>query len=224
MTTKIGIDDAGRGPVIGPMILAGVLTESEEQEIELKELEVKDSKLLLPAKRKRISDKVKEKFKYFIVRTEPKEIDECTNLNTLEALKAGMIINKLLQETKTKEKINVKVDCPSVNIKAWTETLLGFIEEKSRISVSCEHKADFNHPIVSAASIIAKEEREDEVKRLKLEYRVDFGSGYPADPSTVEFLEKNVKDPKYKNMIRFSWSTVKKLLDENTGKQKKLEF
>lgn len=224
MTFKIGIDDAGRGPAIGPMILAGVLTEGEEQEIELKKLEVKDSKLLLPAKRKRISDIVKQKFKHFIVKSIPKEIDDSTNLNTLEAIKAGMIINKLLKETKTKEKVEIIVDCPSVNTKAWTETLFNFIEEKDRVSLSCEHKADFNHPIVSAASIIAKEEREDEVKKIKAEYKIDFGSGYPSDPTTVAFLEKNVKDPQFKDIIRFSWGTIRRMLEEKSGKQKKLDF
>jgi len=222
MTFKIGIDDAGRGPAIGPMILAGVLTESEEQEKTLKELEVKDSKLLLPAKRKKISDNVKQKFKHFIVKTTPKEIDDCTNLNTLEAIKAGIIINYLLKETKTKEKIEITVDCPSVNIPAWTKTLLGFIEEKDRVSLSCEHKADFNHPIVSAASIIAKEAREDEVKKIKSDYKIDFGSGYPSDPTTIKFLEQNVKNPEYKDIIRFSWGTIRRMLEEKSGKQKKL--
>jgi ribonuclease HII len=90
MKYLIGIDDAGRGPAIGPMILAGVIINEEEQE-KLKKLEVKDSKLLTPKKRKNIGEEIKKKFRFHFEKTSPKEIDESENLNTLEAIKAVMI-------------------------------------------------------------------------------------------------------------------------------------
>ena len=220
MVIKIGIDDAGRGPVLGPMILAGVLIEKDEQETQLKELGVKDSKMIFPSKRKKIAKQITENFKHFIVKTTPKEIDDSENLNTLEAIKSAMIINKLTENIK--EKVRVVVDCPSVNKAAWTETLIGFLRSPGNIELSCEHKADVNHPIVSAASIIAKEMREYEMKRLRKEKTIDFGSGYPADPKTKEFIQSNFSNPKYKDLIRFSWSTVQKLVKESDIKQKKL--
>lgn len=216
MTEKpllLGIDDAGRGPVLCSMILAGVLTTPEKQD-ELKQLGVKDSKLLLSNKRKKLSDYIKKNYKHFIVKSTPKEIDDCENLNTLEALKSAMIINKLTENLN--QPVKIIIDCPSVNTEAWTKTVLNYIKNKKNIQLSCEHKADINHPIVSAASIIAKEKREDELIKLKSELNINFGSGYPSDPKTKEFIRNNHNNPKYKDIIRFSWNTVKKLKKEKS--------
>ena len=221
----LGIDDAGRGPVIGPMVLAGVLIQNTEQDQTLNNLGVKDSKLLLPNKRKLLSEQVMQNFKHNILQSTPKEIDNHKNLNWLEAEKAARIINNLLKQTPPNQKAKIIIDCPSVNCQAWQDYLIQHIkpEIQSKISkISSEHKADLNHPIVSAASIIAKETREDELKILKKQLSKDFGSGYPADPTTKEFLEKNHSNPKFKDIIRFSWSTVKKLQKQSDEKQKRL--
>ena len=217
MTLIIGIDDAGRGPVIGPLILAGVILEEKEHP-KLIELKVKDSKLLSPRTRKAISEKIYDNFETHTEITQPKEIDESPNLNDLEAIKTAMIINKL-SKNKT-GKIKAIIDCPSVNLNAWKGFLSKLIENKE-IELIVEHKADLNHPVVSAASIIAKEKREDEVKKIKEKIKMDFGSGYPADPKTKEFIEKNFDNPLYKEIIRFSWSTWKKL--NNSTNQKSLK-
>jgi len=220
MALVLGIDDAGRGPVIGPMILAGVITEKQEQ-TKLKELGIKDSKLLLPAKRKLLSDKIKKDLKHFIIPSSPKEIDDHTNLNWLEAEKSAEIINKLTENLN--EKIEIIIDCPSTNCKAWQDYVVKLIKHPEKISkISAEHKADLNHPVVSAASIIAKEKREDLLKQLKQELETDFGSGYPSDPRTKEFVQNNHSNPKYKDIIRFSWNTIKKLQKQSDPKQKKL--
>ncbi|MBC8435076.1 ribonuclease HII [archaeon] len=211
----IGIDDAGRGPVLGPMILAGILIEESEEPI-LKELGAKDSKLLLPPKRKILGDKFKKDYSYHIESSTPAEIDESSNLNDLEAIKAAKIINKLAKETD--EKIQVIIDCPSVNLETWGDFVKKLVEDKERITVKVEHKADFNHPVVSAASIIAKERREEEMENLRAELGLDFGSGYPADPKTKEFIKKNYNNAEYSNIIRHSWATVKKLKKEKNQK------
>jgi ribonuclease HII len=215
MTKIIGIDDAGRGPVLGPMILAGVLADESDNEF-LKNIGAKDSKLLTPKKRKEIKEGIISKFSYHIELTSPQEIDESENLNYTEAIKAAMIINKLTEDLK--EKVKVIVDCPSTNIKSWTADVQKLIKKPELVSLSCEHKADFNHPIVSAASIVAKEKREDEMKRLRKETEIDFGSGYPGDPKTKEFITKNFDNPKHKTLIRFSWETVKKLIRDSGQK------
>jgi ribonuclease HII len=215
MTKIIGIDDAGRGPVLGPMILAGVLIDEKDNEA-LRELGAKDSKLLTPKRRKEIKEKIISKYTYHTELTEPAEIDASDNLNYTEAIKTAMIINKLTENLK--EKVNVIVDCPSVNIKSWTADVQKLIKRPEVVSLSCEHKADFNHPSVSAASIVAKERREDEVKRLRKETGIDFGSGYPGDPKTKEFIKENYNNPKYRTLIRFSWETVKKLVRDANQK------
>ncbi len=212
----IGLDDAGRGPVIGPMVLAGVLIK-EDQEQKIIELGAKDSKLLTPKKRKLIADRLKKDYQYYAEITSPKEIDDCVNLNTLEAEKAAMIINKLSQTIS--EDILAIVDCPSVNTREWGNLLQSLIIKKDQIKVKAEHKADFNYPVVSAASIIAKETREDEVEKIT-KLIGNFGSGYPSDPNTKEFLEKNLDNEKVQEHIRHSWATVKTL--KSKGNQKKL--
>jgi ribonuclease HII len=216
MPLLLGIDDAGRGPVLGPMVLAGVLIETNEEQI-VKDWGAKDSKLLTPKQRGEIKEKIKAQFKHHIEISTPKEIDDHKNLNTLEAEKAAKIINKLTKNIN--EKIKVVIDCPSVNTQSWTTDVQKLLDNPKNIQLSCEHKADLHHPIVSAASIIAKEKREDEIYKLKLQLKTDFGSGYPADPKTKDFITKNFNNEKYKHIIRFSWNTVKKLIK---GNQKKL--
>ena len=215
----LGIDDAGRGPVLGPMTLAGVII-NEFEESKIKALNAKDSKLLSPVQRKKIAESLKPAFTHHIVTSSPKQIDNSSNLNYLEAEKTAQIINHLTKDLN--EKVKVIVDCPSVNIQAWSNDVQQLLKNPNRIILSCEHKADANHPIVGAASILAKESREEEIYKLKQEYKIDFGSGYPADPKTKKFIQKNFDNKKYEKIIRFSWNTVKKLFKIKNSSQKKL--
>lgn len=229
MTLILGIDDAGRGPLIGPMILAGVLL-TKEQEIKVKKEGVADSKLLVHSTRVKLSRIIKENsLKQHIVQSSPTEIDESilsgTNLNTLEAKKTAHIINEINQGKFTKEKIKVIVDCPSVNILAWQTTLEKFINHKDNLEIHCEHKADFNHPSVSAASILAKVTREEEVAKIKKEYLKygDTGSGYPSDPSTKEFLKQHGKELENSGIFRKTWATWKTMFPEKENSQSTLK-
>lgn len=219
MVLLLGIDDAGRGPVLGPMVLAGVLVESKDEK-DIVNLGAKDSKLLTPTRRRQIRQQIIKKYKYHLEISTPKEIDDSTNLNYLEAIKTAKIINKLTKGLN--KNVRVVVDCPSVNIQAWSNDVQQLLEGSKNIQLICEHKADLNHPVVSAASIVAKEKREDEIYGLKSKLKVDFGSGYPADPKTKEFIRDNFEDEKYRDIIRFSWKTVKKLVKEKEDGQRKL--
>ena len=214
----LGIDDAGRGPVLGPMILAGILIEESEEQL-IKNLGAKDSKLLTPKRRNEIKNQI-TKFPHHIEIATPQDIDNSSNLNYLEAIHTANIINTLTKNLN--EKVKVIVDCPSTNIESWSNDVQKLLDKPEEIILSCEHKADYNHPIVSGASIIAKEKREEEMLRLRTELAKDFGSGYPADPKTKEFIRESFQDEKYKHIIRFSWNTVKKLVKEKEAKQKKL--
>ncbi len=221
MALIIGIDDAGRGPVIGPMILAGILIH-EKHHPYLLDLGVNDSKLLMPEKRESIAIELIKKFPFHVELTHPNEIDSRTfagtNLNWIEAIKAANIINNLSKDLE--EKIKVIVDCPSPNIRAWHNYLLKHIKNPSIIQLSCEHKADINHPSVSAASIIAKHHRELEMKKLRKLHKIDCGSGYCHDPKTQEFLKGNISHLKDAGIIRKSWETWTKAVAEK--EQKKL--
>ena len=140
----------------------------------------------------------------------PEEIDNCENLNTLEAEKTAEIINSLNKGKYKKEKIKVIIDCPSVNTSAWSKVLAGFIEHPENLEVACEHKADANHVAAGAASILAKVTREEEVEKIKKKYG-NIGSGYPSDPVTKNFLMKNGNELKDSGIFRKSWATWKNL-------------
>jgi len=220
----LGVDDAGRGPIIGPMIIAGVLFDNTCDEV-LKKSGVKDSKQLLPNAREKLAKDIKTlAIAYETVKISPKEIDEAVlsgfNLNNLEANKMAYAINQLTAGLDKNAKITVYVDCPSVNIAAWKSALLSYIERKD-MNFKVEHKCDVNHVECSAASIIAKVTRDEEMKKIRKQYDIECGSGYPADPACVEFLKtKKARELAEKGLIRKSWQTWKNHHQE--AEQKKL--
>ena len=207
----LGIDEAGKGPVIGPMIIAGVMIDEKDLE---KLSEMKDSKLLLHKKRIFLAEIIKKICKYHIIEVSSEVIDEAIlsnelNLNWLEAYKQAEIINELKPD-------KVFVDCPSINCSAFEKYLRNLVKNKN-IEMVVEHKADFKYKIVSAASILAKVKREEEMDKIRNKYG-ETGSGYPADPKTKLFLQKNWN--KHPEIFRKSWSTYKKISEK--PKQKKL--
>ncbi|MBR9702126.1 ribonuclease HII [Candidatus Pacearchaeota archaeon] len=206
----LGIDDAGRGPVIGPMILAGCLLEKRVED-ELIKLGVKDSKQLTHKRREFLAEKIREKVENFeIVIIYPDEIDtenkNGTNLNDLEAFACARIINKMNEGDK---KIKVVVDCPSVSLVKWGDFLRARIDNLSNLDLACEHKADRNHIAVAAASILAKSEREKEMGQIKEKYGDEVGSGYTSDPLTQKFLAKYAGKHKDAGIFRKTWITWK---------------
>ncbi len=206
MTIVCGIDEAGRGPVIGPLVIAGACLDEKEC-YQLERIGVKDSKLLSPEQRERLFFQIKTIVPSFeIIIIQPPEIDAAVlgvqkgmNLNWLEAYKAADILNKLAPDKGI-------VDCPSNNLSAYTSYLRERLTHK-KMELLCEHKADANYVICGAASILAKVTRDKEIENLRKELGIDFGSGYPSDPKTVAFLEKYWN--KYP-VFRKSWSSWQK--------------
>ena len=220
---SLGIDDAGRGPVIGPMILAGVLAD-EKIIRSFRKLGVKDSKLLTAKRREFLAEEIREKAEVFeVAMAFPLEIDSGNNkgvdLNKIEAIKMAEVINKI---NKGFKKIKVIIDCPSVGIQKWKDYLKTKIHNLSNLEIVCEHKADKNYTSVAAASIIAKSVREKEMDKLKAKYGKEIGSGYCTDSVTCKFLEKYAKKHKEEGLFRQSWKPWKKAC-ENI-EQKKLRL
>ena len=216
----LGIDDSGRGPLIGPMFLAGVLIKSGDESA-LKQEGIKDSKQLVHKRRIELSGFIKDTcLAYHVVYSSPEQIDHAIktgiNLNTLEAIKTAEIINYLAKGRK--EKIRVIIDCPSPNTAAWRAVLLLHIKNKN-LEIACEHRADINYPAVSAASILAKCAREEAVNEIRKKYG-NFGSGYVHDQLTTEFLEKYGKELENSGLFRKSWITWQNHL--SAREQKKL--
>ncbi len=201
MTLIAGIDEAGRGPIIGPLVIAGVLID-EKDEQKLKAAGVKDSKLLDKATRERLFDEIKGIAKSFLIIEVPAgEVDDAVfgkgglNLNSLEARKTALILNSLNPAV-------AYVDSPSNNLSAYRQLLASQLENP-KMKVIAEHKADVNYPVVGAASILAKVRRDREIERIKKEIRIDFGSGYLSDPKTAAFLEMHHEG--HGSIFRKSW-------------------
>lgn len=206
-----GIDEAGRGPLIGPMVMAGVMVDEEGIQ-SLKSIGVKDSKLLSNKRRVYLFRKIVAIAKgYKIVVMPPKEIDHALdsddlNLNWLEAHATAKIINGLKPD-------KIIVDCPSNNIADYKHYLMKLLKKK--VDAVVEHKADVKYVECAAASILAKVTRDSEIEKIKKKVG-DFGSGYMADPKTAKFLDENAE--KFPDIFRKTWAPYKKRM--NMKKQK----
>uniref|UniRef100_A0A7C3RCI6 Ribonuclease HII n=1 Tax=Archaeoglobus fulgidus TaxID=2234 RepID=A0A7C3RCI6_ARCFL len=201
---RAGIDEAGKGCVIGPLVVAGVACCEEE----LRELGVKDSKKLSQSRREELAERIREICKTEVLKVAPEKLDEkmCTKT-----------INEILKECYAEIIIRLKpeivyVDSPDVIPERLSEEL----ENITGVKVFAEHKADEKYPLVAAASIIAKVEREREIEKLKKRFG-DFGSGYASDPKTREVLKSWIASGKIPSCVRMRWKTVSNL------KQKTLE-
>lgn len=207
-----GVDDAGRGPIIGPLVIAGVLMD-EDRVHELVSMGVKDSKLLTPRSRSDLAEKIRKiALKITYDELSPAEIDEVVlrarklqKLNFLEAKSMAKVITDL-------EPSAVWVDASDVNPERYARQILDDLPASlKRTVLVSEHKADRNYPIVSAASIMAKVRRDARISKLWEEYG-NFGSGYVTDPSTIEFLKKwRRAHADYPPIVRRSWKTLREI-------------
>lgn len=215
-----GVDEAGRGCVIGPLVIAGVMVKEEQLPL-LIQLGVKDSKLLSPKKREALAAEITcLAEKCLTLKLSPREIDravECKRrlykLNRLEAQTMAQLINVLKPHA-------VYVDAVDVIEQRFRQ----HIQECLTVSavVISRHKADRIYPIVSAASIIAKVERDREIEVLKASYG-DFGSGYLTDKKTMRFLREWLRNHgEYADCVRKSWKPAKQARNENDVTQKKI--
>jgi ribonuclease HII len=215
-----GVDEAGRGCVIGPLVIAGFLIKEENLPL-LAQLGVKDSKLLSPKKREVLSKEITHVAeKHYIMKLSPREIDravECKRklhkLNRLEAQTMAQIINTLKPDA-------AYVDAADVLEERFKQHIQENLSTKTKIT--SRHKADKIYPVVSAASIIAKVERDNEIAALKAAYG-DFGSGYPTDQKTTRFLKQWLQNHvEYPDCVRKSWKPAKQAKNEKGTVQKTL--
>lgn len=198
------MDEAGRGSVLGPMVIAGVVV-PEKMEKVLERMGVKDSKKLAPHRRTILSRKLKKMFDYEVVVISAREIDEMRadgiNLNEIEKNAMESILLKMKPEKAIVDAVDVKAERFQQNLCNDTG-----------VNVVAEHKADDKYIEVSAASIIAKAERDDQIAKINKDFIKSggIGSGYPSDPKTKDFLTKYTYD-EMPDFVRRSWATVAKM-------------
>ena len=188
----LGIDEAGRGSVLGPLVIAGVIV-PEKMDIVLERMGVKDSKRLTPNRRTILSRKLKKMFEYDLVVISAQDIDNMRadgiNLNEIERIGMEKILSNLNPEKAIVDAVDIKAE--RFQNKLANDT--GVIE-------------------VSAASIIAKQERDAHIAEINKDYikMGGIGSGYPSDPITKKFLTNFTYD-EMPDFVRKSWATVEKM-------------
>jgi len=194
-----GVDEAGKGSVLGPLVVAAVGVSSEDV---FSDVRVKDSKLLSPAVRESLYSIIRKRFSVATVRIDAHEIDEIRREMTMNACIArahAQVIGKLSPSI-------AYVDACDVNALRYAEMV------KSHLECTCdiisEHHADETFKVVSAASIVAKVVRDHAIATLSKKYG-PIGSGYSSDPATIAFLSAYIDEHKIPPPIaRRSWKTV----------------
>ena len=201
-----GIDDAGRGSMIGPLVIAGISIKKSNLK-NLKSIGVRDSKRLTPTTREILYKKIiKIVDDYYVVRITPRTIDRSVfrhNLNHLEAKNMAKIVLKLKSDVSY-------VDSCDVDYKRFGREISSL---SSNAKIKSYHHADSRFVAVAAASIIAKVSRDRSINRLKTNF--DLGSGYPSDKKTMRIGKKILSKKNPPSFIRMSWKPVQKIMERN---------
>ena len=224
-TIILGLDEAGRGPVLGPMVIA--LVKAKERDLEeFNRWGLKDSKKLNKKKRNELYNLIVSKYEVKTIVLEAKDIDEMIKRSNLDNIEIGMfskLINKVLKEEYKidsrgniydySKKFKIYIDACSSNKRAFSNKIKSkLIVYNSNIEIIAEHKADDKYKIVSAASIVAKVTRDRIIDNYKKIYG-EIGSGYPSDRVTINYLRNYIKEHgKLPDIARKCWKTSREML------------
>ena len=200
-----GVDEAGRGSMLGPLVVAGISISKSKVNL-LKKQGVRDSKKLSPRAREHLYKKIIQIVDdHYIVKISPRIIDKSVSnhsLNHLEAKYMAKVISKLSPST-------AFVDSCDVNSKRFGKEISKLT---SNTKIRSYHHADSKFITVSAASILAKVSRDRAITRLSKKH--DIGSGYPSDPKTKVFVKKSIRRNQNLTFLRKSWKPVKILMEK----------
>ncbi len=202
-----GVDEAGRGPVIGPLVICCAVCD-RQYEKKLRELCKKDSKKLSAPQREAILKELKKfcDFKWMEISAEDlNELMKKMSLNDIEAMFMAALAKQL-------KNADIFIDMPDRYGRTFRKRMKKFNFER----FEAEHKADEKYPIVAAASIFAKVMRDGKIAKIKEQLGYDFGSGYPGDEKTRNALRDADFVKKAWRFIRKKWKTL------DTVKQQKL--
>ncbi len=204
-----GVDEAGKGPVLGPMIIAIVSGDEDT----LRSIGAKDSKALSHPSRLRIFELIKKEAGYVQwVKITSSELNMEMEGATLNKIEEGRVSDLIKNSPCGK----IYVDSFDVNEERLSKLLSGMTDKE----VICRHKADSHFYTVSAASIVAKVIREREMDVIRNKYG-NVGSGYPSDPVTIKFLEDSIRNgTDIGDIVRTHWKTYSNVL--NSMRQKHL--
>ncbi len=198
-----GVDEAGRGPVMGPLVVAAVMVQSDRA---LKKLKVKDSKLLTRQKREELAPQIMALGRVEVIIVPADDIDRFMakdSLNMLEVYHFATLIEMLRPD-------RAYIDAADVVESRFAQNIQDRLT--CRPELVCQHKADVKYPVVSAASIIAKVVRDRSMDAIQEQFGQDIGSGYAHDEVTLDFMRRWLKEKgELPPHTRHSWKTAKTL-------------
>lgn len=201
----LGIDEAGRGSVLGPLVVGGFLAEADRLP-ELGGLGVRDSKLLTRPQREGLFDALESLGDRIALEISPPQIDSAVARRGLNLLEARFFA-RLLRMTDAQE---VYVDACDPRPDRFGRRVRSMARTPAR--VVSRHHADRDLPVVSAASIVAKVCRDRAMDRLRERLESDCGSGYPSDMKTQRFVSTHLSaETAPVAWLRYSWRTVDRL-------------
>ena len=217
----IGVDEAGRGPVIGPLVVGCVCVPEEDIKL-LVEAGVKDSKDLSKKKRETIRTWFFENcqtrgWTYSVITCQPARIDLAVankGLNILETQLFAEAINKLSLTGKNNG-FMITNDACDVDEQRFTRRISALVDQWPwpNSNMVSFHKADENYPIVGMASILAKQHRDHCITEIENKLGIPIGSGYPSDKKTIAAVRKMIADKPHEQ-LRWSWATVARIWQE----------
>lgn len=196
-----GVDEAGKGPVVGSMFIAGFATDAAGVEA-LKRLGVKDSKLLTPKRREELAGKIETLGKIAVVELTASRIDELRKRTTVNLI----LVDAYGEVLQALRPAKAWLDAPDVFPERFAERVGAACGLAPPPEIVAEHGADATYPIVSAASILAKVRRDRSIRALEARLGFPIGSGYPSDPATVAALPRLLREAPAE--VRHSWETV----------------
>lgn len=211
MERILGIDEAGRGSVLGPLVVGGFLLRSDRLE-ELRAAGACDSKALSADAREEVYARLPSIGVCRSVVLTPREIDRFVShgrLNELEARAFGALIRQLSPDV-------ARVDACDTDARRFARTVAHWAG--TRVPVLASHHADRDDVVVGAASIVAKVRRDRALHRLRDRLGAEIGSGYPSDDRTFAFLvERFAHADDLPPWVRREWATMQRVKPERPG-------
>jgi ribonuclease HII len=215
---------------MGPLAVAALAVPAEGGEDRLREMGVRDSKKLLPAKRASIAASLSD-WPHKVIEVPASDVDALRSTASLNVVEARIFASATLGVISLLgggARVAVYLDAADTSEATFERYFSGAISDapgaEAVVSVVSRHEADDLFPVVSGASVLAKEHREAAVARIREELGEDFGSGYPGDARTIAFLEKWITD---KGVLpphtRRSWRTAQRLLDRHGASVRRLD-
>lgn len=215
MEIQIGVDEAGRGPAIGPLVVCALSVPQGDRGL-LEEIGVDDSKKISKKKRgivfRKISSLMESRgWGLGLVICRPFRIDNWMEMGTLNSLEVELFSEAISESARPSSSCRLILDACDVDAGRFGDNVLSSLGDSWKCcKMVSEHNMDSTDIVVGAASIIAKITRDREMEKISRNVGIDLGSGYPSDPKTISAIEILCNSDKPHEALRWKWANVQK--------------